>query len=813
MLCADLKAAKLIADSFMLRDLLYAFRALRTAPGFTLLAALTLALGIGGNTAIFSLTRAVLLQPFPFDQPDRLARITETRRSAFLNVLYPDFLDWRERSRTFESMAICLPLGSAVMTGGERAEVLTTGRAEGALFGVLGVPLALGRTFAPDEEVKGAPRVAVISDSLWRRTFSADPSIVGQPITLDGQSVTVVGVLPESFELYRIDAWFPLVPLLNANQRDRGNHPGFAAYARLRSNTSFEAAQRELSAVAADLERQHPATNAQVGVTVRPLVEILVGNARSTLVLLSAAVALVLLVACANVANVLLARGLHRARETSVRAALGATRARLVRLFLIEGLLLAAGGSALGVLIAAWTVRAMRGIPGLGLPRLADAAVDVPAMAFAAALSLCTVLLFAAVPAIQLSRTDLMQRLRQAGPAGGARSTGRLRAVLLGAEVALSVLLLAGAAMMVRTIERIASVDVGFDAERLMSMGVIHAADRYKEPDLIRFGNRVLEEIGAIPGVETAAVAFPLSIVGGSWTPSIGVVGREYKRGEEPAPTTTAVTDTYFATMGIPLKRGRLFDRGVAAGPLVPVVVSETFVDQVLGGGDPIGVTLTSRIPQMAKMEVIGVVGDTRRGTLLTNAVPELYVPYHIVPVSDPTIVVRASSGDPLQLARSVDARVAVIDPGIPAVVPRRVADAIGSAYRDRRTLAMLLSIFAGVALVLTAVGIAGVVSFMVARRTQEIGVRIALGANAGAVIGVVLRSVLLPVALGLAAGGLSVFPASRLLRSFLHQIAPYDPVSLAAAAAVLLCAAALAAYLPARRATRIDPLAALREL
>jgi putative ABC transport system permease protein len=798
----------------MVRDLLYAFRALRMAPGFTLLAALTLALGIGANTAIFSLTRAVLLRPFPFDQPDRLVRITETRRGAFLNVSYPNFLDWRGRSRAFESMAICLPLGSAVMTGDERAEVITTGRTEGALFNVLGVPLALGRTFAPDEEIKGAPRVAVISDRLWRRKFSADPAIVGQSITLDGQGVTVVGVLPESFELYRTDAWFPLVPLLNASQRDRGNHPAFAAYARLRPHASFEAAQQELSAVATDLERQYPATNAQVGVSVRPLVDTLVGEARSTLVLLSSAVALVLLVACANVANVLLARGLHRARETSVRAALGATRARLVRLFLIEGLLLAVGGSALGILIAAWTVRAMRGIPGLGLPRIADATVDVPAVAFAAALSLCTVLLFAAVPAIQLSRTDLMQRLRQAGAAGGSRAIGRMRAILLGAEVALSVLLLAGAAMMIRTIERIAAVDVGFDAERLMSMGVIHSPNRYKEPgDLVRFGNRVLEEVSAIPGVDNAAVAFPLSIVGGSWTPAIRVVGREYRRGEEPAPTTTAVTDTYFTTMGIPLKRGRLFERGVAAGPLVPVVVSETFVGQVLGGGDPIGSTLTSGIPQMARMEVIGVVGDTRRGTLLTTPVPELYVPYDIVPVSDPTIVVRAASGDPLQLARAVDARVASIDPGIPSVVPRRVADAIGSAYRDRRTLAMLLTIFAGVALVLTAVGVAGVVSFMVARRTQEIGVRIALGASAGAVVGVVLRSVLLPVALGLAAGGLSVIPASRLLRSFLHQIAPYDPVSLGAAAVALLGAAALAAYLPARRATRIDPLLALREL
>ena len=367
--------------------------------------------------------------------------------------------------------------------------------------------------------------------------------------------------------------------------------------------------------------------------------------------------------------------------------------------------------------------------------------------------------------------------------------------------------------MMIRTIERIASVDVGFDAERLMSMGVIQSPDRYKAPDLIQFGNRVLEEVSAIPGVENAAVAFPLSIVGGSWTPSIGVVGREYQPGEEPTPTTTAVTDTYFATMGIALKRGRLFDRGVAAGPLVPVVVSETFVAQVLGVADPIGVTLTSRIPQMARMEVIGVVGDTRRGTLLTNPVPELYVPYDVVPVSDPTIVVRAASGDPLQLARSVDARVAAIDPGIPVVVPRRVADAIGAAYRDRRALAMLLSIFAGVALVLTAVGIAGVVSFVVARRTQEIGVRIALGASAGAVVGVVLRGVLLPVALGLAAGGMSVVPVSRLLRSFLHQVAPYDPVSLAAAAGALLCAAAISAYLPARRATRIDPLVALREM
>jgi predicted permease len=796
----------------MLRDILYAFRALRRAPGFTLLAALTLALGIGANTAIFSLTRAVLLQPFPFDQPHRLARITETRRGAFVNVSYPNFLDWRERTRAFESMAICLPLGAAVMTGDERAEVITTGRTEGALFSVLGVPLALGRTFTPDEELKGGPRVVVISDQLWRRKFSADPAIVGRAITLDGQSATVVGVLPESFELYRIDAWFPLAPLLNANQLDRGNHPAFAAYARLRPNASFEAAQQELSAVAADLERQHPATNRQIGVTVRPLVDVLVGSARSTLVLLSSAVALVLLVGCANVANVLLARGLHRARETSVRAALGATRTRLVRLFLAEGLLLAVSGSAIGVLIAAWTVRAMRGVPGLGLPRMADASVDLTAMAFAAALSLCTVLLFAAVPAIQLSRTDLMQRLRQAGAAGGSRSTGRMRSVLLGAEVALSVLLLAGAAMMIRTIERIASVDVGFDAERLMSIGVIHSPDRYNDDaDLLRFGNRVLEEVHAIPGVESAAVAFPLSIVGASWTPAIGVVGREYGRGEEPAPTTTAVTDGYFATMGIPLRRGRLFERGAVSGPLVPVVVSETFAAQVLGGSDPIGATLTSRIPQMARMEVIGVVGDTRRGTLLTTTVPELYVPYDIFPISDPTIVVRAATGDPLQLARAVDARIAAVDPGIPSVVPRRVADAIGSAYRDRRTLAMLLSIFAGVALVLTAVGIAGVVSFMVARRTQEIGLRIALGASAGAVVAVVLRSVLLPVSLGLAAGGISVVPASRLLRAFLHQIEPYDPVSLAAAAGVLLCGAALAAYLPARRATRIDPLVALR--
>ena len=483
----------------MLGDIRYAFRTLAASTGFTIAAILTLALGIGANTAIFTVVYGVLLKPLPYGDPDRLVRISETRRGGAWNVSYPNYLDWRERNHVFEDMAIFNTYGRVIIPGeGIAGETFPSGTCETNMLALMGVPAAQGRLFASDEKDAAKPAVAVISDGVWRRRFGSNPAIVGRAVRMDEVQVVVVGVMPPGIRPFDVDVWFPHRPsLMSAMQMDRANHPGFGVVARLRPGVDPDAAQREMSNIASALEREYPASNHDMGVLVKPMIDAVAGGIRPTLRLLMGAVGVLLLIACANVANLLLARGLRRERETSIRSALGASRSRLVRLFLIEGLALGLGGALSGLLLAGWGVRLLRGVPGLTLPRSAEVAIDPHVLAFAAALAIATAVLFALAPAVHLSRVDLMRVLRQAGTGDGAgvKST-RLRSALVAVEVALLVVLLACATLMQRSLANLASVNAGFDADRILSVPLQQLQSRFaSDTAILRFSDRLLATV------------------------------------------------------------------------------------------------------------------------------------------------------------------------------------------------------------------------------------------------------------------------------------------------------------------------------
>jgi predicted permease len=527
--------------------------------------------------------------------------------------------------------------------------------------------------------------------------------------------------------------------------------------------------------------------------------------------LLGGAVGFLLLIACANVANVVLAYGLRRERETAVRAALGAGRLRLVRLFLCESLAISLLGGLVGLLAAAWSIRAFRALPAGLLPRASDVAVDARVLAFAIALSGLTTIVFGLAPALQLSHVSLMDRLRQAGSLS-ARGT-RLRRTLITIEVALSLSLLVAAGLMLRTLGRLSAVDPGYRPQGLLAVSTQQPGSAYAEETARRaFATRVIDELRTAPGVSGAALAWPLDQVGISWSPYANFPDKPFPAGREPAVQMATVTPTYFETMGIPMRRGRALDERDREGTSPIAVVNETVVRRFLPPGDPIGRhVMIVGVPELRDLEIVGVVGDTLRGDLAGHTTAEVYCAYTQFPAASPALVVRAAQGDPLQLVRTVEARIASVDSSVATYGPTRLADAIANTVGDRRMLSKLLTVFAALALGLTGLGIAGVVSFVVAQRTQEIGLRIALGARPSRVVRMVIAGVLSPVLVGLGIGGLAIAPLTRLIETFLFQVAPSDPLAIGGAAVILIAAAVIAAYVPARRATTIDPLTALR--
>jgi putative ABC transport system permease protein len=796
----------------VLADFRYALRSLARAPIFTLMAAVTLALGIGANTAIFSVIYSVILKPLPYHQPERLVRFDEGRADVRINISYPNFLDWRQRARAFEDMAVFNPFGRTTVSDGERPEVVQSGTAEARVFSVLGVAPFAGRVFSPEEHAPGAPRVILISYRLWQRRYGLDPTLVGRSIPIGGAPATVVGVLPRGFLLMDKDVWFPLGPHITAMQLDRSNHPGFMVFARMRQGVEVEEAQREMTTIARDLERQYPQSNHDMRVYVVPLVDDLLGGAKRVLLPLGGAVAFVLLIACANVSNVLLARGLRRDREMSIRAALGARRWTLVRLFLAESAAIAALGGTLGLLLGSWGVRAVHALPGFSLYRAAEVSIDGPVLAYTIAVSIATVVFFGLAPALQLSRVDLMATLRMGGASAGSGRGRRLREALIAVEVALALVLLAGAALMVRTVGRLAEVDPGFRPDGLVAVSLLQSSREDSGPRALRVVTQLVAEMKALPAVAGAAAAWPFDLTGLSWSPGVNFVHRPFPKGQEPTALTAAVTPEYFDVMGIPLRRGRLLGKEDRPGAPVAIVVNETFVRRFFADTDPIGGRVSARgIPELADMRIVGVVGDTRRGGPARAIPAELYCAFAQFPVASPTIIVRSRAGDPLPLAQTVADRLATIDRDSAMASARRVSDAFDATVGTRRLIFVLLGIFAGLAVALTAIGIAGVVAYVVAQRTHEIGLRMALGAESGDVVRLMIRGALIPVVAGMLLGAALLVPFARALRSFLFGVTPSDPWAFAAACIALLLAATLAAYLPARRATRIDPLIALR--
>ncbi|MGE0453429.1 MAG: ABC transporter permease [Vicinamibacteria bacterium] len=797
-------------DSALLRDSRYALRQLARTPAFTAVAILTVAVGIGATSAMFSVVNGVLLRPLPYPEPDGLVRVHEVvPQYGRFSVAPGTFLDWRQQSTVFESLAAYT--GSSVtFTGGDGPERLPTAAVSAELFDVLRVRPALGRAFTKEEDAPGADCVVVLSHGTWQRRFGSDPSVLGRSLTLSGQPCTIVGVMPAGFYFPSRDAelWSPLA--LDPAKASRGAHY-LGVVARTRAGVSVRQAEAEMKTVAERLAREFPDTNAGESAAVVPLHEQVVGRIRPALLTLFAAVGFVISIACANVANLLLVRASVRERELAIRAALGASRRRLVTQMLAESVLLAVAGGTLGVLLAYLAVPAIQTLSAGSIPRVEDVAIDARVMAFAALASLLTGVVFGLAPAWQASRAAFGEALKE-GSRGSAAAGGRARSALLVGEMALSMVLLVGATLLLRSFDRLTSVNPGFDAERVLAFQVsLPQATYAKEHDRIRFFDELLQRLEVLPQVRAAGMVQTLPMRGG-YVLSFAIQGRPpAKQGEEPSARHRSVSPGYFEALGIPLLRGRGFDeRDVAGAPMV-AVVDQAFADRHFPNQDPIGLGLDIGNGTEGFYAIVGVVANVRHDGLDADPAPTMYVPFQQDVFSSMWMVVR-TDGEPTQLAGAARLAVREIDGGLPASRMGPLADAVSDSVAPRRFSMLLLGLFALIALFLAAVGLYGVVAYAVSQRTREIGVRMAIGAQAGDVRRLILGGGMRLALLGVALGTAAALALARLLASLLYEVTPFDPASYAATALVLLAVAALACSLPARRAMRLDPLAALRE-
>ncbi|MBF5043479.1 ABC transporter permease [Aggregicoccus sp. 17bor-14] len=792
----------------LLQDLRFALRTLLRRPGFTLAVVLTLALGIGANSAIFATVEAVLLRPLPLREPERVVQVWGTHPDVGEEAAsLPDFRDWRDGQSAVRLAALA---NSALnLTGLGEPQRVPTGGASADFFEVMGAAPALGRGFTAQEARTGQGQVVVLSHGFWKRQLGGSPSALGRTLTLDGRPYTVVGVAPEGLEAVfpRLQLWVPLPD--DSSEARRADF--LRVYGRLAPGASVESAQAQLRAVAARLTQEHPDTNARWSVAVRGLHAEFTRPARPALLLFSGAVALVLLIACANVANLLLAQGAARERELAVRTALGASRGRLVRQLLTESLLLSCLGGALGLLFAVWGADALVQLRPRALQGLAGG-VDAVSVLFTLGLSLLTGVLFGLVPALRLARAPQgTGLLRQAsGGAGGGR---RLRGALVLAEVALALMLLVGAGLLVRSFGRLQQVDPGFEPAGVLS-GVLSLPEaRYaKDADEAALYGRLLERVNALPGVERAALASNLPLSGGGNYLNMGIEGRD-SAGDGPQDAETAsVSARYFEALHIPLREGRTFAASDVAGAPDVAVVNEALVRRFFGGKSPLGARVT--LDGKRYFRIVGVVGDVRSESLGEQAYRQLYVPLAQVPAPRVMLAVRAAGGTDaaaLALSPGVRRELAALDAQLPLAEVQPLSESLGRELSAPRVNVRVLGLFAAVALLLAALGIYGVMAYAVAQRTREIGIRMALGADAADVLRLVVRQGMAPALLGVGAGLAGALATSRLLSGLLYGVAATDLATFALVPLGLLAVALLAAWLPARRATHVDPTEALR--
>ena len=803
-------------------DVRYALRSLRKHPGFTAVVLATLALGIGANAAIFSVVNAVLLRPLPYEGADRIAVIWGDLHRPGVNQIPAsagEYVDYRDRSHAFEHIAVYDTAGLN-LTGAGEPEELDGAAVTASLFPLVGATAEVGRLFTAAEEQPGHNDVAVVSHGLWTRRFNASRHVVGQVVAIDGRPTEIVGVMPASFEFPdpAVDIWKPL--LLDAealSSNNRGSH-GYTALARMRPGITLAQAQADLAGVTATFKAEYPG-NYRTGftATLRPLQEEIVGDTARPLFILLGAVGLVLLIACANVSNLLLARAASRRKEIALRTALGASRGRLVRQLMTESVLIALAGGVLGLVVASWSMDLLIGLAPDTIPRLREVTLDRRVVAFTALVSVATGVLFGIVPALRASGAALNEVLKDGGRSGESAMHGRAGRLLVVSEVALSLVLLIGAGLLVHSFARVQNVEPGFDARGMLTLRLALPESRYttfEQGD--RFFDSLFAALRARPGVEAvaAANALPFSGVGGSRT--FHIEGREPKRPEDqPEEQLRIVTDGYFQTMRIPVVKGREFtDRDRLSAPRV-AVVNEALARKHWPGETPVGRRVTFSRDEPHWYEIVGVVANIKHRGLDAADQPELYVPYRQPLFSNWTVrpmqVVVRTAGDPMIAASSVRQDVARIDAEQPISDVRTMDDRIGRSLAARRFNMVLLAVFASLALTLAGIGIYGIVAYAVTERTHEIGVRLALGAQRRDVMAMIVAQGMAMAAAGAAVGVVSALLLTRLMTSLLFGVSAADPITFAAIPLLLAAVAFVACYLPARRATRVDPLAALR--
>ena len=808
------------------QDIRYGVRMLLKHPGFTVVAVLALALGVGANTAIFSVVNAVLLRPLPFERPDEIVtargRGPQSNRGGEASVIvsYPDFLDWREQAQSFDRLAVYNTAATLIREGSE-PEAISGAIASADLLPLLKVEPALGRNFTREEDQQQSPPVILLSYNLWQRRFGADPHIVGRQIRLSSQSATVVGVLPAGFKFPvdegRTDYLQPVGPNIGEYFGRRSAY-FLRVVGRLKPGVTRRAAETEMRAIGERLEQQYPDEGFRLGATLVPLHEEVVGDVRPALFVLLGAVGFVLLIACANVANLLLARAASRHKEVAIRTALGAGRLRIVRQLLTESLLIALIGGATGLLLAMWGVDLLIASVPVDIPRLHEVGLDWRVLSFTLFVSVLTGIVFGLAPALQASKIELNEALKE----GGRGSTegimrNRVRSLLVISEVALSLVLLVGAGLLIKSFMRLREVDPGFDAKNLLTTSLSPSRAKYTNAEQqTNFYREVLGRIHALPGVEAAGFVDPLPLSGNSSSVTFTIEGREVAPGKLFISNRRMISPDYFRAMHIPLLRGRAFDeRDTKQRPLV-LIVNETFARRYFPGEDPIGkrvlIGAAPENPNPPPHEIVGVVGDVRHEGLDTEAGPEYYVSYQQTPFRHSSLVVRTTGSDASSVTASLRSAIKQVDQEqyIPRIEP--MEQLLAESFARRRFNMMLLAVFASVALVLAAVGIYGVMSYSVTQRTQEIGIRIALGAQAGDVVRMIVRQGMTLVLAGLVLGLAGAFAVTRIMASLLFGVSPRDALTFIAVSVLLAGIALLACLIPARRATRIDPVVALKE-
>jgi putative ABC transport system permease protein len=807
----------------MLTDLKYALRMLINAPVFAVIAILTLALGIGANSAIFSVIDTVLLRPLPFKNPDEITMVWAryANDTGFHGNVhsFPDYVDLRDQSQSFSSLA-AYTRTAATLAQADDAQALEGVAITPEIFDVLGVPPLLGRGFTQEEAKEEGARVVVLTYPLWKKAFGGDPKILGQQITLSGRSHSVIGVMPPDWKFpvedEHIDYVAPLQYLTAATLNNRGAH-FLSVVGRLKPGVEKNQAEAELSTIAGRLSKQYPDTNLNfTGIAVVTLHSDIVGDVRPALIVLLGAVALVLLIACANVANLLLARAASRSREIAIRTALGASRSRIIRQLLCESLLLALMGGMAGLLLASWGVDLLGAAGQQGLPHLGKIKVNFAVGAFTFALAIASTIIFGLIPALQVSRASVNESLQQGakGSTGGLH-TNRLRAFLVVSQVSLSLLLLAGAGLLIKSFFNLRATNPGFDPQRLMTLQITLPRVRYPELDRqIRTHDAIMEKISAIPGVESAGAVNPLPLNGNMTNLSFMVSGAApLPRGNHPGASYLIVKPDYFQAMKIPLLQGRAFNRTDTKDSPLVVMINEAFVRKHFSDRNPIGQqVMIDRGPDKAPpCEVVGVVGNSRHDSLAAPPGPEMYVPFSQDPVRSLDVVLRVASTNLIGLNSELKRAVHEVDKDlfIPKLEP--MTTFLSTQLAQPRFNMMLLAVFAGVALILAAIGIYGVIAYSVTQRTREIGIRMALGAQRTQMLGMVLRQSMLLVVIGIVIGFLVALAATRVMATLLYGVSANDLSIYAVVIALLSGAAFLASYVPARRAMKVDPMVALR--